>query len=173
MVKEKSKKTFSSRFVLGLILLFIIVLYLVYNKNSSTRSEIDCLKLGSDKRAAECLRIIREKEALRADFPNSYLLVENVDAENNGYCIKVTGTVSNTYTVAAESVMLKISFSNTQNAEPFHYEVFSPYDLANEQIQPNDKKSFSTCLRNQSFKILNNINNWFFSIAPYSAKIHK
>ena len=160
-------------FVIGIFLLLLFIVYRLYNPESNVpKTELDCLKLGSDKRAEACLELLKQDKPPE-EFPISYLTVENVDVKDTGSSIIVKGTVSNTYTQPAQNIELKIDFIKTQYGEQFHYETFSPFQSEGEQIQPNSKKTFSKYLRRQSSNAVNSVKDWYFSVTPFSAKIYE
>mgnify|MGYP001603403246 CR=1 FL=1 len=153
---------------IAVILLFIA--YRLYNPASDTpKTELDCLKLGSDQRAKECLELIRTPK----DFPIFSLSLENINATTKNYCIEVSGTVKNSHSVPAQYILLRIDFTETQYGEPFHYETFSPFDSKGEQLQPNSKKTFAKCLRSQTFDAVKTVKDWYYSVTPFSAKIYE
>lgn len=160
-------------FVIGIFLLLIFIAYRLYTQKEGTpKTELDCLKLGSNARAAACLKLLKKpKENL--DFPVSYLSVSDIKAINTGYCIEVSGVATNNSSLEAQYVTLKIDFTKSQDGEPFHYETFLPFQLSNERLQPNSSKTFTKCLRHQSFDAVKDTQNWYFSITSFSAKIYE
>lgn len=169
----RSNKDIVKYFVVGIFLLLLLIAYKLYfQKPDALMTKLDCLKLGSDKRAEACLDLLKQDNP-QEEFPISYLSTENTNAATERFCIKVSGAIENSYSLPAQFIKIRIDFSKTQDSEPFHYEVFSPFDSEGEQLQPNSKKTFSECLRRQSYDAVKDVQNWYFSVTPYSAKIYK
>lgn len=167
------KESYIKYFVISIFILLLLITYQLYQQNTDTpKTKLDCLKLGSDKRAEACLELLKQDKP-QEEFPISYLSTENANATTERSCIKVSGAIKNSYSLPAQFIMIRIDFSKTQDSEPFHYEVFNPFDLEDEQLQPNSKKTFSECLRRQSYNAVKDVQNWYFSVTPYSAKIYK
>lgn len=174
---NKLKEVFSYRslkyFVIGIFILLLLITYQLYRQNSDTpKTELDCLKLGSDKRAEACLELLKSPQN-QEDFPIDYLTVDNIDSKDSGYRIKVTGTVTNSYNQPANYIKLRVDFIKTQDDKSFHYEVFSPFENEDEQVQPSSKKVFTKYLRDQSYNAVKDVQDWTFTITPFSAKIYK
>lgn len=164
----------SVKVILGLIVLLLVYIAYKLFTGSSPTTELDCLKLGSNERAAACIRLIKENEPKisQKSFPLGNLILSDVQAQNTNYCINVSGSIKNTSDVEASDIMLRIDFSKVKNEQSFHYEIFSPFQLAGERVQPQSSKSFSTCLRSQSFNIMNNLRNWYFGVSVFSANVY-
>mgnify|MGYP001612845385 FL=1 len=159
-------------FVIGIFILLLLITYQLYKRNADIpKTEFDCLKLGSDKRAEACLKLL-ESPGNQEDFPIDYLAVDNIDSEYIGNCLKVTGTVTNSYNQPADHINLRVDFIKTQDDKSFHYEVFSPFGELG-QVQPSSTKTFTTCLRSQSMDAIKNVQDWSYTIIPFSAKIYK
>lgn len=171
-MKQKDNR-YLKYFVIGIFFLLLFIAYRLYNPESNApKTELDCLKLGSDKRAEACLKLLKQDKP-QEEFPISYLSTEDTNATTERFCIKISGAVKNSYSLPAQFIMLRVDFSKTQDSEPFHYEVFSPFDSEGEQLQPNSKKTFSECLGRQSYDAVEDVQNWLFSVTPYSAKVYK
>lgn len=168
--------------IIGIFLLLLFISYQLYNLNNNkiktipekitSQAYMDCLKLGSDARAKACIKLITTPK-IQIDFPLSKLTIENQKASKAFSCIEISGTLKNNYVVPVYQINLKISFSSTKGEQSFHYEVFTPFSDENMQIQPNSKKSFSKCLGYQTYDVLKNMKNWYFTIQPYKAKIYE
>lgn len=168
--------------IIGIFVLLLFISYQLYNLNlnkqkinskddkSYNEAYMDCLKLGSDARAKACLKLI-VTPITQKNFPLSKLTLESQKATKTFSCIEISGTLKNNYDLPVYQINLKISFSNSKGEQSFHYEVFNPFSDDNMQIQPNSMKSFSKCLSYQTYDVLKNMKNWFFTIQPYSAAI--
>lgn len=168
----KVKSDFDSKkiILIGIFVLLVFIGYQLYKRNLPPQTEMDCLNLGSNERTKLCLEMMK-KEKILEDFPVNSLIVENVKGENDGYCIKLSGTIYNSSSYPATTIMLRTNFSKVMNGDAFHYEVFSPFQNIQEQIQPNSRKSFSQCMNLQTYNVVSNVKNWYFSILPNSGKI--
>ena len=69
--------------------------------------------------------------------------------------------------------MLRIDFSKEKGEEPFHYEVFAPFRQLSERIQPNSSKTYTKCLNSQTYNAVKDINNWYFSVQAYEARVYE
>lgn len=181
------KDQYLKYFVVGIFFLLLLVAYQLYSQNNqkadTPKTELDCLKLGSNERAAACIKLLRPSPKPQEDFPIFNLSVENPAAHYKdpypqvegdiGECIEVSGTITNSSSLEAQYLALKIDFLKTKNGTPFHYEVFAPFESAVERVQPGSSKTFTKCLRRQSFDAVKDIQNWFFTITPFSAKIYQ
>ena len=158
---KNTKDQYLKYFIIGIFLLLLFIAYQLYNqKNDTPKTELDCLKLGSNERAAACIKLLSPSPKPQEDFPIFNLSVENPATNYKdpypqvegdiGECIEVSGTITNSSSLEAQYVGLKIDFLKTKNGTPFHYEVFSPFEVSGERIQPGSSKSFSKCLRRQS-----------------------
>lgn len=167
---KKIKDSYLKYFVIGSFLLLLFIAYKVFLQNNRTpKTEMDCLTLGSNERSELCLKMLKEKSY--KDFPLGLLNVSNIKSENIGYCIQISGTIKNNYSKPAFAMGLKADFSREKGSESFHYEVFSPFQVETEQIQPGSSKTFSKCMNNQTFNALKGISQWHFGVIPFSAKI--
>lgn len=171
MTRKKRNDNFLKYIGVGTLFVMIFIGYQLYLRNSSPKNELDCLKLGSNERTALCLQMLKKPEPIK-DFPLNYLSIEDVKAEKTPYCIEVSGSIKNNHaSLIANNIALRVNFSKQQYGEQFHYEVFGPLQTTGEQIQPNSKKTFTKCLNNQTYSAVKDVNKWYFSILPYSAKV--
>lgn len=169
---KTGKNSHMKFFIIGIFILLLLITYQLYKRDASApKTEFDCLKLGSDKRAEACLKLL-ESTQKQEEFPIDYLTVDNIDSKYIGNCLQVTGTVTNSYNQPADYIQLRVDFIKTKDDGSFHYEVLSPFGEL-EQVQPSSKKVFTTCLRSQSVDAVENVQNWSFTIIPFSAKIYK
>ncbi len=165
----KKKSNLERSIFIGIIFLLLFISYQLYSKNKTPKTEMDCLKLGSNERVNLCLQFLKEGKGFE-DFLLSNLNLENISGEDTGLCLKISGTIYNSGSQPATLIGLRADFSKELNGIPFHYEVFSPFQENSEQVQPNSRKSFSSCMNSQTYNAVKNV-KWYFSVAPYTAKI--
>ncbi|KKQ74390.1 MAG: hypothetical protein US96_C0033G0007 [Candidatus Woesebacteria bacterium GW2011_GWB1_38_5b] len=166
----KKESGFKKWVLIGIFLLLLFISYQLYNKNNAPKTEMDCLNLGSNERTKLCLELLKQEKTLE-DFPLTNLTIENVKGEDADYCVQLSGTVYNSGSLPATLIAVRADFSKEMNGASFHYEVFSPFQTDSEQIQPNSRKSFSKCMNPQTYSAVKSVNQWYFSMTPYSAKI--
>lgn len=171
-MKNFNDKTIKALFV-GILLVLLFIAYQIYQKNSVPTSELECLKLGSNERAAACIKLIKESEPKKepAQFQTDNLIISNLTGTDTDYCIELSGSIKNTSTTIASNIALRADFTKTEGGPSFHYEVFSPFANAQEQIQPGSTKTFTRCLNRQTYDAVSKIKKWYFSVSPYSAII--
>lgn len=166
-----SKDIFIKFVFLGLLIALIVNAYLLFQKNKTPTTKLECLKLGSDMRAKTCIQLLNTTST-KLDLPLNQLKITDVTIENKGvYGIKINGTIENQSSSIATQISLKINFKKDGETEPFHYQVINPFDESDVQIQPNSKKSFTKMLYGSTIEILSPIPNWQYSIVPYGAKV--
>ena len=170
---KNEKNWYIKYFIIGIFFLLLFIAYqLTTQKNIVPTTELDCLKLGSDERAIACIKLLKSSKP-QQEFPISSLFIENTNATNKNNCIEVSGTITNKYSMPAQNIMLRVNFVRSEAAAPFHYEVLSPFQNEGEQIQPNSSKTFTKCLSLQSKNAVKDVQNWLYTVIPYSAKIYE
>lgn len=168
MIKSKNSTTL----LLGGI--FLILLFIgsqIYDRSSNPVSELDCLKLGSDERAAACIKLIRDNKKL-SDFPLDQLEIKDLRLKRETTYNEISGTIKNLSDFEATEIMLRVDFMKDENGESFHYEVYSPFKEFSERVQPHSSKTYTTLLSNQTFNAIENLDAYYV-VSVFQAKIYE
>jgi hypothetical protein len=155
-----------------LLALFFFFIAVQRNKNESIQGKImECLELGSDYRAKTCIKLLisqtQKKSVSQPDFPINSLVISEVSADEDKYCINVDGVVTNNSGTPANKIDLRIDFSETQDSRSFHYEIFPLFFSETDSLDAYSSKRFSRCLPSTAVK---GYKTWYYSIRPQGAR---
>jgi len=113
----------------------------------------------------------------KQNFPINSLIISDIKAEvtTSGTvfdAITLSGTIKNTSHLEATEIWLRVDFSKEKDGEPFHYEVFYPFQTFDERVQPGSSKTFTKQANRQTYQAVSPYKNWFFTIYPKEAKVY-
>ena len=165
----KLSNKFQNIILIGILIAIIFAGYQLFLSNSSPSTKMDCLKLGSDTRAKACLELLASPSS-KNNFPIEQLNLENIESYGDPVT-RIRGTVHNNYNLLVKNVKLKVDFYKGDEQNSFHYEVFSPFNSQDEEVQPNSKKSFDKFLHSTTRDIISNNNGIRYEVMLFSADL--